>query len=178
MADVTPGAPVPLLTAAEVADCVARMADAIAPRIDDETVAVCLLSGGIWFAADITRALAERGRLVAFDALWLASYGDAHESRGKVDVYAPLQRPVTGKQVLILDDVFDSGLSLKEAVRIVREAGAAEVLTAVFARKPWPDPRDCNPDFVGWDAPARYLVGYGLDSGGKMRGLPGICALD
>ena len=178
MADVSPGVPAPLLTASEVAACVARMADQIAPRIDDDTVAVCLLSGGIWFAADLTRALAERGRLVAFDALWLASYGDAHESRGSVDVYAPLQRPVTGKQVLILDDVFDSGLSLKEAVRIVREAGAAEVLTAVFARKPWPEPRDCNPDFIGWDAPARYLVGYGLDSGGKMRGLPGICALD
>lgn len=178
MADISPRPPAPLLTASEVADCVARMADQIAPRIDDETVAVCLLSGGIWFAADITRALAERGRLVAFDALWLASYGDEHESRGKVDVRAPLQRSVQGKQVLILDDVFDSGLSLKEAVRIVREAGAAEVLTAVFARKPWPDPRDCNPDFVGWDAPARYLVGYGLDSGGKMRGLPGICALD
>ena len=63
-------------------------------------------------------------------------------------------------------------------MRIVREAGAGEILTAVFARKPWPDPRDCNPDFVGWDAPARYLVGYGLDDGGKMRGLPGICALD
>lgn len=178
MADVSPGAPAQLLSPAEVADCVARMADAIAPRIDDDTVAVCLLSGGIWFAADITRALAERGRLVAFDALWLASYGDAHESRGQVDVRAPLQRPVTGKQVLILDDVFDSGLSLREAVRIMREAGAADVLTAVFARKPWPEPRDCNPDFVGWDAPARYLVGYGLDSGGKMRGLPGICALD
>lgn len=181
MADVSsgaPAAPVSLLSRDEVAACVARMADKIAPRVDDDTVAVCLLSGGIWFAADLTRALAERGRLCAFDALWLASYGDAHESRGKVDVRAPLQRSVAGKQVLIMDDVFDSGLSLKEAVRIVREAGAAEVLTAVFARKPWPEPRDCNPDFVGWDAPARYLVGYGLDDGGKMRGLPGICALD
>lgn len=167
-----------LLSRDEVRACVERMADAIAPRISDETVAVCLLSGGIWFAADLTRALAERARHVAFDALWLASYGDDHASRGKVDVYAPMQRPVTGKQVLIMDDVFDSGLSLREAVRIVGEAGAAEVLTAVFARKPWPQPRGTQPDFVGWEAPARYLVGYGLDDGGRMRGLPGVCAMD
>lgn len=174
----TDGAPVSLLSAAEVSACVARMAKEIAPRISDETVAVCLLTGGIWFAADVTRALAAEGKLVAFDALWIASYGDDHESRGQIDVRAPLQRSVVGKQVLILDDVFDSGLSLREAVRIITEAGAAEVLTAVFARKPWPQPRGTQPDFIGWEAPARYLVGYGLDDGGRMRGLPGICALD
>lgn len=174
----TDGAPVSLLPAAEVAACVARMAREIAPRISDETVAVCLLTGGIWFAADLTRALAGEGKLVAFDALWIASYGDDHASRGRIDVRAPLQRSVVGKQVLILDDVFDSGLSLREAVRIITEAGAAEVLTAVFARKPWPQPRGTQPDFIGWEAPARYLVGYGLDDGGRMRGLPGICALD
>jgi hypoxanthine phosphoribosyltransferase len=179
MADHLPGGvTAQLLNRDEVRACVERMADAIAPRINDDTVAVCLLSGGIWFAADLTRALAERGRLVAFDALWLGSYGDERSSRGKVDVHAPMQRPVEGRQVLILDDVFDSGLSLHEAVRIVREKGAAEVLTAVFARKPWPHPRGTQPDFVGWEAPARYLVGYGLDSGGRMRGLPGICARD
>ncbi len=174
----TDGAPVSLLSASEVADCVARMAREIAPRISDETVAVCLLTGGIWFAADLTRALADGGKLVAFDALWIASYGDDHASRGQIEVRAPLQRSVVGKQVLILDDVFDSGLSLREAVRIITEAGAAEVLTAVFARKPWPQPRGTQPDFIGWEAPARYLVGYGLDDGGRMRGLPGICALD
>jgi hypoxanthine phosphoribosyltransferase len=174
----TDGAPVSLLSASEVSACVARMAKEIAPRISDETVAVCLLTGGIWFAADLTRALADEGRLVAFDALWIASYGDDHASRGRIDIRAPLQRPVTGKQVLIMDDVFDSGLSLREAVRILTEAGAAEVLTAVFARKPWPQPRGTQPDFIGWEAPARYLVGYGLDDGGRMRGLPGICALD
>lgn len=170
--------PAVLISEDEVAARVAAVAALIAPKIDDETVMVCLLTGGIWFAADLTRALADEGRLVAFDALWIASYGDDHASRGRIDIRAPLQRPVTGKQVLIMDDVFDSGLSLREAVRILTEAGAAEVLTAVFARKPWPQPRGTQPDFIGWEAPARYLVGYGLDDGGRMRGLPGICALD
>ena len=56
--------------------------------------------------------------------------------------------------------------------------GAAEVLTCVFARKPWPKPRAPEPDFVGWEAPNRFLVGYGLDHAGGLRGLPDICALD
>ena len=65
-----------LLDEADIADRVAALARAIAPRIDDETVAAVLLTGGIWFAADLTRALAREDRRVRFDALWLSSYGD------------------------------------------------------------------------------------------------------
>jgi hypoxanthine phosphoribosyltransferase len=174
----TPASPTVLLPEAEVARVVADLAARVAPHVDDETVAVVLLTGGLWFAADLTRALSRLGRNVRFDALWLASYGDETESRGSIDVRAPLQRPVTGRKVLILDDVFDTGLSLAEAVRIAKEAGAAEVLTCVFARKPWPLPRAPEPDFVGWEAPNRFLVGYGLDHAGGLRGLPDVCALD
>ncbi len=63
-------------------------------------------------------------------------------------------------------------------MRIAKDAGASEVLTCVFARKPWPKPRAPGPDFVGWEAPNRFLVGYGLDHAGTLRGLPDICALD
>ena len=170
--------PTVLLPEVEVARIVADLARRIAPVTDDDTVAAVLLTGGLWFAADLTRALSRLGRNLRFDALWLASYGDEQSSRGKIDVYAPFQRPIAGRKVLILDDVFDTGLSLAEAVRIAKEAGAAEVLTCVFARKPWPLPRAPEPDFVGWEAPNRFLVGYGLDHAGALRGLPDICALD
>ncbi|WP_288759725.1 phosphoribosyltransferase family protein [uncultured Brevundimonas sp.] len=177
MADTSP-TPTVLLPEAEIARIVADLARRIAPAIDDDTVAAVLLTGGLWFAADLTRALAREGRRVRFDALWLASYGDDKASRGAIDVHAPFQRPIEGRRVLILDDVFDTGLSLAEAVRIAREGGASEVLTCVFARKPWPKPRASEPDFVGWEAPDRFLVGYGLDHAGGLRGLPDICALD
>ncbi len=170
--------PTVLLSEAEVAERVEAMARAIAPRIDDETVAVCLLTGGIWFSADLTRALSRRGRQVRFDALWLSSYRDERASLGRCEVRADLQRPLAGRRALVLDDVFDTGLSLSEAARLVKGAGASEVLTAVFARKPWPTARAIEPDFVGWEAPARYLVGYGLDAGGAMRALPYVGALD
>ena len=167
-----------LLSETEVARAVNDLAERLAPRLSPDAVVVCLLTGGLWFAADLTRALSRVGRNVRFDALWLASYGDDTSSRGKIDVYAPLQRSVVGRKVLIVDDVFDTGLSLAEAVRITQEAGASEVLTAVFARKPWPLPRAPEPDFVGWEAPNRFLVGYGLDHAGALRGLPDVCALD
>ena len=163
-----------VLTADEVAARVEALADAIAPRIDDETVVVCLLTGGLWFAADLTRALDRRGVKPLFDALWLSSYGDERASSGVLLVRAGLQRPVAGRRVLLLDDVVESGLSLAEAGRLMREAGATEVLTAVFARKPSPHPRDIEPDFIAWDAPDLFLVGYGMDVAGRLRGMSGI----
>jgi hypoxanthine phosphoribosyltransferase len=167
-----------LLSEAEIAERVAALARAIAPRVDDDTVAVCLLTGGLWFCADLMRALSRLGRNLAFDALWLASYGDARASLGRCEVRADLQRPLAGRRALVVDDVFDTGLSLSEAARLVKDAGAREVLTSVFASKPWPKPRAIEPDFVAWEAPARFLVGYGMDAAGAYRGLPYIGALD
>ena len=145
-------APVVLLTEQEIAARVQALAEKIAPRIDDETVAICLLTGGIWFCADLTRALARVGRNVRFDGLWLASYGDERASLGRCEVRADLQRPLAGRRALVVDDVIDTGLSLSEAQRLVRDAGASEVLTAVFASKPWPTPRAIEPDFTAWEA--------------------------
>jgi hypoxanthine phosphoribosyltransferase len=167
-----------LLSETEIAARVDRLALEIAPRVTDDTIAVCLLTGALWFAADLTRALSRRGRNLRFDALWIASYGDEQASSGRVLLRAGLQRPVEGRQVLVIDDVMDSGLSLIEAVRLLTDAGAREVLTCVFARKPWPQARAAQCDFLAWEAPARFLAGYGMDAAGAYRGLPGIVAMD
>jgi len=163
-----------ILSEAQIAARVEAVAAQIAPAIDDETVCVCLLTGGLWYAADLMRALSRLGRNPMFDAIWLGSYGDARASAGKITVRANLQREVTGRRVLLIDDVLDSGLSLSEAASLVREAGAATVISTVFAAKPWPSPRALLPDFVAWEAPAAFLVGYGMDVAGRYRGLPDI----
>lgn len=167
-----------LLAADEVARRVDAVADALATRLRPDAVAVCLLTGGLWFAADLTRALYARGLDLAFDALWLASYGDAQTTSGRVSVRAGLQRDVAGRQVLIIDDVLDTGLSLEAAAKIVADAGAAEVITCVFARKALAETRGGRCDFAAWEAPERYLTGYGMDMSGRGRGRPDIVALD
>ncbi|HTN41739.1 MAG TPA: phosphoribosyltransferase family protein [Asticcacaulis sp.] len=178
---MTQALPAVLLSEDEVQGRVNALAELLCDYIKPDCVGICLLTGGIWFAADLSRALNRAGRDIAFDALWLSSYVDSHES-GAMLIRAPLQRSVEGRQVLIMDDVLDTGASLKIACAIAREAGAAEVLTAVFARKPDPlkdgHARDMEADFSAWEAPARYLVGYGLDDGGKYRALPYIGVLD
>ena len=170
--------PTVLLDRRAVRKSVTSLARRLAPRLDSETVVVCLLVGGLWFAADLTRALWDEGLDLPFDALWLTSYGDARSSSGRCERLAGPQRDLSGRRVLLLDDVVDSGLSLLEARRLLSEAGAHEVETAVFARKPWPEARVLEPDYVAWDAPGRFLVGYGMDAAGRSRGLPHIAALD
>jgi len=167
-----------LLPAEEVARRVELMADRLAPRLDEGAVGVCLLLGGLWFAADLTRALARRGKRLAYDALWLSSYGEGRESAGACEVLAGPQRSLAGRQVLIMDDVADTGVSLRQAVEIARAAGATEALAAVFARKPAPAGRVIEPDDFAWDAPPRFLVGYGMDLGGRYRDLPFVAAAD
>ncbi len=167
-----------LLDEAAVAARVEAAAEALLPHVDDETVVVCLLTGGLWFAADLTRALSRRGVHPLFDCLWLASYGDERQAGHRVVERAGLQRPVAGRRVLLVDEVIDSGASLLAARRICEKAGAAEVRVAVFASKPWPTPRDVEPDVTAWTAPGRFLVGYGMDDAGRLRGQGGVSALD
>lgn len=167
-----------LLEADEVAARMEALADRLAPRLREGAVGVCLLMGGLWFAADLSRALARRGRPLTYDLLWLSSYGQGTESAGVCQLLAGPQKCLEGRQVLIIDDVADSGVSLEEAVRIVKAAGAAEILTCVFARKPAPGPRAIEPDDFAWEAPARFLVGYGMDHAGHYRDLPHVAALD
>src|SRR6201996_8112704 len=151
---MTEAPPPVLLSETEVITRVDALAHQMAPHLDDNTTAICLLTGGLWFCADLTRALSRLGRNVGFDALWLASYGDARASMGRCEVRADLQRPLAGKTALVVGDVLDTGLSLSEAARLVKDAGAARVLTCVFARKPLPysaggpTERAVAPDFV------------------------------
>jgi hypoxanthine phosphoribosyltransferase len=102
--------------------------------------------------------------------MWLASYHDERASTGTVLVRAGLQRSVEGRRVLLLDDVFDSGLSLRESVRLCTRRGRRRCCRRCSPRKPWPKPRLIEPDFVAWEAPSRYLVGYGMDAGARYRG--------
>lgn len=159
-----------------IAARVSELAKAIAPSIDESWTVVALLQGAMPFAVDMMRALAREGRHPILDSLWLESYRDARESSGKVVVRVDISRPIEGRNVLILDDVFDSGRTIAFARAHMLAKGAEKTIAAAMIRKP---PAMNEPiDHVGFDAPNRFLVGYGMDDAGRYRGLPYIAALD
>jgi len=163
------------------ADLMARiddLADRLAPRLSGEWTAINILIGATPFTSDLMKALARRDVHPVLDALWLESYRDARESSGRVVVRADIARQVKDRGVLIIDDVFDTGRTLAFARTHLLAKGAREVITCALARKPWAPEGEENVDFHAFDAPGRYLVGYGMDDAGLYRGLPYIGALD
>lgn len=165
-----------LLTAAEIDARVGALADRLVPRLKDRPwTGVVTLLGATPFAADLIRALSRRGIDLGFDALWLESYHDERVSSGRIVVRADISRPVEGRGVLLIDDVFDSGRTIAFARHHLEAKGAVEVLTCVFARKP--EAAVEGLDAWAWDAPSRFLVGYGMDDAGQMRGLPFVGAV-
>ncbi|MBR9834608.1 MAG: hypoxanthine phosphoribosyltransferase [Alphaproteobacteria bacterium] len=154
------------------------LADRLAPDLTGEWTAINILIGATPFTSDLMKALARRDIHPNLDALWLESYRDARTSSGRVVVRADIAREVKGRGVLIIDDVFDTGRTLAFARSHLLAKGARKVVTCALARKPWAPEGPDNVDYYAFDAPPRYLVGYGMDDAGKFRGLPYIGALD
>lgn len=162
-------------------DLMARIDDLaarLAPRLTGDWSAINILIGATPFTSDLMKALARLDIHPVLDALWLESYRDARESSGRVVVRADIARQVRDRGVLIIDDVFDTGRTLAFARKHLIAKGAREVITCALARKPWAPEGDEDVDFHAFDAPPRYLVGYGMDDAGLYRGLPYIGALD
>ena len=167
-----------VLSEPELMARVDALAQRLAPHLEGEWTAINILIGATPFTSDLMKALARLDVHPILDALWLESYRDARESTGRVVVRADIAREVTGRGVLIIDDVFDTGRTLAFARKHLLAKGASNVITCALARKPWAPEGEDNVDFHAFDAPPRYLVGYGMDDAGLYRGLPYIGALD
>lgn len=154
------------------------LAKRLAPRLTGDWTAINILIGATPFTSDLMKSLARLDVHPVLDALWLESYRDARESSGRVVVRADVSRQVKGRGVLLIDDVFDTGRTLAFARQHMLSKGATEVITCALARKPWAPEGDDNVDFHAFDAPGRFLVGYGMDDAGMYRGIPYIGALD
>jgi hypoxanthine phosphoribosyltransferase len=155
-----------------------NLADRLVPHLSGDWNAINILIGATPFTSDLMKALARRDVHPTLDALWLESYRDARESSGRVVVRADVARPVKDRGILIIDDVFDTGRTLAFARNHFLAKGARKVITCALARKPWAPIGEGDVDFHAYDAPPRFLVGYGMDDAGKYRGLPYIGALD
>jgi hypoxanthine phosphoribosyltransferase len=174
MAAALDGAVEPLFSPREIAEAVDRLAHAIkAARLDDLLI-VAILKGSFIFAADLVRALHAHGLEPEIDFLFLASYAGETVSTGTVRVLRDVEARLVGRDVVIVDDIFDSGRTLHFAKERLLSRGATRVLTCVLVDKEVRRVVSLVPDFIGFHCPPVFVVGYGLDLRNRYRELPFI----
>ncbi len=138
-----------------------------------EFAVVPVLKGSFMFAADLLRALHLEGAEVEVDFVILSSYGDRTTSSGQVTVQRDISIIVRGKKLLIVDDILESGRTLSFAKDLMSARGA-EVQLCVLLDKPKRRENNLQADFVGFECPERFVVGYGMDVANCFRELPFI----
>jgi hypoxanthine phosphoribosyltransferase len=167
-----------LYTAAEIRERVEALAGEIATAIQGDFLIVSLLRGSFMFTADLVRELYAIGIHPQIDFMTLQSYGSSTQSSGEVKVGRDLSEEVSGKTLLILDDILETGRTLQHAVELLKSRGAAAIHIAVLLEKPGKLEVAAKADFVGFSIPDKFVVGYGLDYANHYRELPFIGYLD
>jgi hypoxanthine phosphoribosyltransferase len=167
-----------LFTATEIRDRVEAMAQEIAGSMGGEFMIISLLRGSFMFTADLVRELYAMGVHPQIDFMTLSSYGDAATSSGNVVIGRDITDDVEGKQILIVDDILETGRTLNFAMELLKSRGAGEVKVAMLLEKPGKRVVNVKADFVGFSIPDKFVVGYGLDYANHYRELPFIGYLD
>ncbi len=159
---------------ASVQAALERLAAEISQRLGHcNPLLLSVMSGAVVFSGQLLTRLHFP---LDFDYLHVTRYGDRTVGGGLQWKVFP-QTPMTGRVVLVLDDVFDEGHTMAAIRQRVMEAGAAQFFCAVFADKKIGRTKPLQADFVGMELPDRYIFGYGLDVKGAWRNLPAIYAL-
>ncbi len=140
----------------------------------DDVIALCVLKGAVFFLSDLVRHISLD---VALDFIQVSSYGNQKYSSGVVTILKEPQLDMRGKSVLIVEDIIDSGLSMREVFNYIESRGAAKVKTATFLDKPKARKVPFNADYVGFSIDPQFVIGYGLDFAEKYRNIPEVQVL-
>jgi hypoxanthine phosphoribosyltransferase len=162
----------PLYSASEIERRIDELARDIAASSLKEPLIVAILKGSFIFAADLIRALHREGLAPEIDFLYLASYGEGIFSQGAVKILHDIASPIEGRDVVIVDDILDSGRTLAFAKDLLVKRGAARVFSCVLIDKQVKRAVPVEPDFYGFRCPPVYVVGYGMDLAHRYRELP------
>jgi hypoxanthine phosphoribosyltransferase len=139
-----------------------------------EPLVVGILKGAFVFMADLIRHLEVPCKV---DFVRLASYGSESVSSGKIRIGKDLETPIAGRDVLIVEDIVDTGFTLSRLLEMLRERQPASLKVCVFLDKPDRRRVPFTADYVGFEIPDRFVVGYGLDFNEKFRFLKDVCVL-
>tara|TARA_B110000305_G_scaffold15123_1_gene14107 strand:+ start:7308 stop:7886 length:579 start_codon:yes stop_codon:yes gene_type:complete len=141
---------------------------------DEEVTVVSIINGAILFTADLLRFVPNPVRL---DCIRISSYGNDTKSIGKPKMVHSLTLDVTNRHVLLIDDILDTGKTLALVTQTILKLNPASVKTCVLLDKKGRREVPFNADFVGFDIPDKFVVGYGLDFAERYRNLPCIGVL-
>ena len=139
-----------------------------------ELVLVGVLKGGFIFLADLMREITIP---VDMDLIAVSSYGASTKTSGVVRIIKDIDLNITGKHVLIVEDLVDTGLTLKHLKELLSTRGPASVKVCTAFDKPSRRKVDIDIEYEGIIIPDKFIVGYGLDYAGKYRNLPDVCTL-
>ena len=153
---------------------VEALAAEIVATIGKDLVVVGVLKGSFVFLADLARALCRAGASPRIEFMRLASYGQGKESSGEVLLLGDAPRDFEGKSVLLVDDIVDTGLSMAYGRRLLLGRNAAAVLACALLDKPSRRKVQSPVEFIGFEIPDVFVVGYGIDYAEQYRHLPYI----
>lgn len=136
-----------------------------------EVVVISVLTGAMPFTTDLLRKM--EGNII-LDTMIASSYGSSTVSCGQVKISKDLKIDINNRHVLLVDDVFDTGLTMSLLVEKLKERNPKSIKSCVFLDKPSRRKVDYSPDYVGYEIPDAFVIGYGLDYAERYRELPYI----
>jgi hypoxanthine phosphoribosyltransferase len=161
-----------------IARRVDELAREVAGRNLENLLVVAVLKGSFMFAADLIRALHRVGLAPQVEFVHLSSYRAGTVSSGQVAILRDVESDVRGRDVLLIDDILESGRTVVFAKDLLMARGAQQVLTAVLLEKPGKRAVTIDADFVGFMCPDVFVVGYGMDVAHSFRQLPFVGVVD
>ncbi len=141
---------------------------------DRDLILVCVLKGAVFFLSDLMRAIEIPCEV---DFMAVASYGSATDSSGVVRILKDLDTVIEGRDVLIVEDIVDSGLTLSYLMRNLKGRGPRSLEVCALLTKPERRKIELPARYIGFEIPDRFAIGYGLDHAERYRNLPFVAAL-
>ncbi len=167
-----------LFDEAAVGGRVRDLAREVAETFPKEFTVVGLLKGSFIFVADLVRALHPLGLAPRVEFVRLSSYGGERESSGEIQLVGDVPAGIDGRQVLLVDDIVDTGHTFAFAKSLLLENGAERIVTCALVDKPSRRQADVTADLVGFTVPDVFIVGYGIDYAEQYRHLPYLGTVD
>ncbi|MDD3947535.1 MAG: hypoxanthine phosphoribosyltransferase [Clostridia bacterium] len=164
-----------LLTEEQIARRTKELAAQISKDYQGKSVLlICILRGAVLFFADLARNIKLDVRL---DFMAVSSYGANTSTSGEVRIVKDVSQPIEGLDVILVEDIIDTGHTLKYLKRLLQSRNPASLKICSLLDKPSRRETDLKGDYVGFDVPNEFVVGFGLDYAEKYRNLPDVCIL-